>query len=272
MLRVLHIGGYFLFVGLWFIAMALSVFAFVPSILLVFIAGFLSNARRWPEMKRWAIWEIIRNYVFKFKPENEPSFLSCNDDKKKEEVVIYAVYPHGHFSMSHLFYFALNPKFEHARPAVHSFIFWTPFFATLAHWIDAIPVTREAMLKTLVEEKRSIIMCPAGIRDMISTGNTIPKDHKGFARIAQEAGNVKIIPVWCAEERNYYRHFYLPFGLPFPLPIFIWGRWWCPVLPRTSDIPVSPIRFGKPVTTAEECWEELERLASIIKTSTTTSQ
>jgi hypothetical protein len=252
--KIFKILIYFLFVGLWFIALFSLAFAIIPTLVLVYFAGFLSNARPWNEMKHWVIWKWIREDFFCFKTHDEPC---CSDHEK----VIYAVYPHGHYSLTHLFYFVLNPRYEALRPAIHSFIFWIPFFATFAYWINAIDVTEESMRKTL-QKNESIVMCPAGIKDMILKGTETVKEHRGFLRIAREA-NAKVIPVWCAQERSYYRH-WLPFGHNVPI-IFIWGRWWCPVIPLgVSD--KSNIYFGKPMDPNDEeaFFEELRRIQTLL--------
>lgn len=256
---VVGVAVYMIWVGLFFIAAFGLAIAMIPTAVLIFVAGFLSNARPWVEMKYWNVWKWIRQDYFAFEAINEEKNVSS-------DTVIYAVFPHGHYSLSHLFYFALNPAYIHVRPAIHSFIFWIPFFATFAKWINAIDVSEKSLLKSL-KQGESVIMCPAGIRDMLHTGTYISDSHKGFLRIAQEA-RVKVIPVWCPEERSYYTH-YLPLGdrltkwlhLPLPFPIIIWGRWWCPLLPKVPE--KSRIVFGKPMdpSDADQFFSELRKLA-----------
>lgn len=252
----LGIFVYFLFVGLWFIVAGLLLFAAIPWMLLVFFAGYMSNARPWPELKHWTLWMWVRKYYFRFKP--------CgNASAHTNTHVLYAVFPHGHYSMTHLFYFTLNPKFADLRPAIHGFLFYVPFFATLARWVSAVSVERGELLEAL--QQGPIIMCPAGIRDMTNEGTQTDRRHQGFLSVAAEA-NVKVVPVWCPQERSYYTH-YLPFGrvlerfFYLPFPVIILGRWWCPIIPR-APLADSEVRFGAPMdpNNQEEFWAALEGL------------
>lgn len=265
MSRIIGLGLFFLHVGLFHIAAAALAFAVIPWMVLVYLAGFLSNARPWPEMKSWTVWKWLRKHYFRFEVDADEG----EEKATSSQPVIYAIYPHGHYALTHLFYFALNPRYAHARPAIHSFIFYLPFFATLARWIDAIGVTRKEMMHTLTQEKRSILMCAAGARDIVNTGTYVSSEHQGFLRVARDAG-VKVVPVWCAEERNYYTH-WLPLGDRlkrffggFPLPIFIWGKWWCPLLPRVSSERRGIIRIGKPMDPNEPdaFFEKLNQLVN----------
>ena len=51
MSRLIGLGLFFVHVGLFHIAAAALAFAVIPWMVLVYVAGFLSNARPWPEMK-----------------------------------------------------------------------------------------------------------------------------------------------------------------------------------------------------------------------------
>jgi 1-acyl-sn-glycerol-3-phosphate acyltransferase len=239
---------FLLFLGLGWSAI-LFVCAFIwiiPWMGLVYIAGWLSHARPWPELKNYKIWEWLRNHYFKFKVIGE---------LPEEGPVIYAIYPHGHFSISAVFYFALNPKFANSRAAVHSLLFWIPIFGSFVRWINAIPVVEDEMVKTLLGGS-SIYMCPGGIADILNTGTNITK-RSGFLRVARKA-KVDVIPIWCPMERHYYSH-WAPFnGL---IPIIIWGLWWFPFLPRSVSN-YSPILIGKRInpTNEDDFWSEMDKL------------
>lgn len=252
--RGVGIALFFLGIGLWIIALLGFIIWALPWLLLAFIAGYLSRGGEWPAMKHWHVWFWLRRDYFNFVVERNTLNV--------QQPVIYAIYPHGHFSLTALFYFALNPQFEHCTAAVHSIIFYTPVFGSLARWLGAIGVTEREMLDTL-KAGRSIYMCPGGVADIVNTGTTIKK-RSGFLRIARQAG-VKVVPIWCPDERSYYTH-WTPLGFSlerffhFPIPMLIWGRWWCPVLPHS--VAQSRIRVGNLVdpTNEDAFWYEMKGL------------
>jgi hypothetical protein len=257
------IALFFLGIGLWIIALFGLLLWSLPWIVLAFFAGWLSRGGEWPGMKHWRLWEWLRGpNGFNFKIE----YGHLNHHN--EQPVIYAIYPHGHFSLTALFYFALNPHFSgNCVAAVHSIIFYTPLFGSLARWLNAIGVTEKEMLATL-KAGRSIFMCPGGVADIVNTGNDM-KRRSGFLRVARLAG-VKVVPIWCPDERSYYTH-WLPLGwsleriLHFPIPIIIWGRWWCPILPNIPSI-CSRIRVGGCAldpSNEDVFWREMDNLTKL---------
>lgn len=256
---------YFLGLGLWFILLSVLLFWAIPWIVLAFLAGWLTHSREWPELKEYTVWKWLRNYYFKFE------VIGKLPDTPDQGRVIYAIYPHGHFSVTATFYWALNPTFSNARAAVHSAIFYIPIFGSFVRWIGAIGVTEKEMKKALKAD-HPIYMCPGGVAEIDKTGTDIVR-RSGFIRVAHETGAV-LYPIWCPEERSYYSH-WMPLGrtlqslFGFPIPLFIWGKWWCPVLPR--NLPGqqrSRIFVGGPVTTEgkalrdveEEFWRVMQEL------------
>ena len=253
MRKVIGIGLYFIGIGLWVILLFWGVVLAVPLTVLAFCAGYLTHARPWPEMREWRVWAYVRDKFFKFKIYGEIP----------EEKVIYAIYPHGHFSLSAVFVWALNPQFADATAVIHSALFYMPIVGTFARWIGAVGATESEMKRAL--EKGSIYMCPGGVADICNEGTDLKK-RRGFLRIAREVG-VRVVPVWCPEERSYYSHC-LPLGhtltwlLGFPVPMIIWGKWWCPLLPNTVES--SPIVLGDPMEPDDELfWEEMEKLQNL---------
>jgi hypothetical protein len=254
LLRAVGLGLFFICSGLWVLLLLGAAVWVIPWALLTFVMGFMSNARPWPELKHWLVWKWLRQDYFRFQQVGNV-FVN--------ERCIYAVYPHGHYALTHVFYFALNPVFASVRPAIHSWVFYIPLFGTLARWIDAIEVTEDAMLSTL--HHQSIIMCPGGIADTFHEGTRTATKHSGFLRVARKAG-VKVVPVWCPAERGFFTH-YLPIGrwtecwFRLPLPFITLGRWFVPFLPA---IPGSgcPVRIGAALDPADEdgFWKALEEL------------
>lgn len=255
---------FFIGIGFGTILMVGALLWLIPWTLLVYAAGWLSHVRPWPSLKHYAAWKWIREEYFHFRVQCEDGALPM-PTAPSSGAVIYAIYPHGHYSMTAIFYWALNPQFERARPAVHSFLFWIPIFSSFVRWIDAIPVDEDTMVATL-RSGQSIYMCPGGIADIPNTGNQI-KEREGFLRVARRSG-ARVVPIWCPAERSYYSQWIAWKNLPllaFPL-MLVWGKWWCPILPHGAAD--SPILVGKTINAGDgnanwAFWDEMRRLQVI---------
>lgn len=252
--KAIGYGLYFLGLGLWFILLSVFFFWAIPWIGLAFLAGYLTNAREWPDLKRYALWHWLRDHYFQFKVIGE---LPERPDQGR---IIYAIYPHGHFSMTATFFWALNPTFSNARAAVHSLIFYLPAFGSFVRWIGSIGVTRAEMINTL-NANQPIYMCPGGVAEIDKTGTDIIK-RSGFIKVACET-DATLYPIWCPEERSYFSHYTpcgnaLKFLFGFPIPMFIWGKWWCPLLPGYLGRP-SRIYIGQPITTKNCTLQDVEQ-------------
>jgi len=264
MRKILGMALYFVGLGIWVMLFMVLAFWAVPTIALVFIAGWLTKTHEWPELKYWKRWNWVRDSYFGFKVVHGELSPDVNN-------AIYAIYPHGHFSMTAAFYFSLNPVFAKAKGAIHSAIFYIPIFGSLARWLGCIAVTEQDMKNTL-KAHHSIFMCPGGVQEIDKTGLDIVK-RTGFIRIAHATESV-IIPVWCPDERSYYSQ-YLPLGRTlssyffFPIPMILWGAWWCPLLPKSREM--SRILVGKTISTKDktlkgvetEFWEEMVTLQAM---------
>lgn len=262
--KIIGIALYFLGIGIWVILLCLAVVWAIPWLMFAYLAGFLSRTGPWPEIRDFRIWKWIRDSYFSFKVQGDALTLNSNAGK------LYAIYPHGHFSMTALFFFALNPTFAHARGAIHSMIFYLPLFGSFARWVDAIGVTQNEM-SSVLNNGGTVFMCPGGVNEIAKTGHDITR-RSGFLRIACET-NSELIPVWCPQERSYFSH-YLPLGRTFeqffyfPVPMFIWGIWWMPLLPRRPLNGISTILIGKCIktqnrdfsTVESEFWSEMDHL------------
>lgn len=252
--KAIGVALFFVGLGLWAIVYV-TVFCWaVPVIVLAYIAGYLSHAREWPELKHFALWQWLRQRYFCFRVVGELPHPN-------EGPFLYAIYPHGHFAITPLVYFALNPRFGDAKAAVHSALFWIPVFGTLVRWIGAIGVSREAMLREL-SCGRSIYMTPGGLADIARTGLDV-RERSGFLEVAR-AARARVVPIWCPQERSYYDQ-WLPLGRAleglfyFPVPLLLWGAWWFPFLPKGAAD--SPIIVGTALDPQrEDFWEEFRRL------------
>lgn len=252
--KIIGICLYFLGIGLWVILLCTALFWAIPWLVLAYVAGLLSRTGPWPEIRNFALWKWIREEHFRFKVQGNA--LPSSDCGK-----VYAIYPHGHYSMTALFFFALNPDFAHARGAIHSAIFYLPVFGSFARWVNAIGVTEDEM-RAVLERGESLFMCPGGVNEIARTGHDLTR-RPGFIRVAHETGS-ELIPVWCPQERSYYSH-YLPLGklfepfFYFPVPMFIWGQWWMPLLPRKPASGESPVLIGKCIATKDRDLQAVER-------------
>ncbi len=234
----------------------------IPLVVTAYIAGYLSHVREWPQLKEYQVWRWLRQNYFKFRATGEVL------PTPPQEPVIYAIYPHGQYSLTLLLYFALNPKFKAAKAAVHSALFYLPLFSTVLGWIGATSVAEED-LKRHLRQGTSIYMIPGGLADIANTGLDVKK-RSGFLRVARETG-AKVVPLWCPMDRYYYRQ-YLPFGRVFerfsyfPIPLLLWGVWWCPLLPRSPPVD-SPIHVGRLIDpNRDDFWQEFEQLQQVKKT------
>lgn len=262
--KMVGISIFFLGVVFWGIIVVALLIGGLPLVAIAFCVGWLTHTRPWPRLKEYAVWGWVRKHVFNFRvfgEENVPD---------KRERLIWAIYPHGHFALAGIFYWALNPEFSKARAAVHSVLFYIPIMSSFVNWIGAIGVTEAEMTDELLTNDGEIFMYPGGVADMSYEGNDY-KRRRGFLRVARETHST-IMPVWCPDERSYYTQ-WLPFGrhlewaLGFPVPMFIFGRWWCPLLPKS--VPDSRILIGKPIawdslTQEQDFEDEIKRLQSLI--------
>jgi len=279
--KILGISLYFVGVGFWVIVLlwvsVWGLLVLLPALVLAFAAGYMTNffarAHEWPSFKHFWLWESARTQYF--------NFTLCGDDDGvalmqramsdeglgSDERVLWAIYPHGHYSLTAMFWWAVNPRFKRCLGAIHSAIFYVPLFGAIAGWVGAISVNETCMKNTLTRGD-SVFMCPGGVSDIVNVGTDIKK-RRGFIRVAKETGAI-LVPIWCADERSYYTH-WLPLGfslerfLFFPVPIFIWGRWWCPLAPNRPS--QSRIYVGRPIRFPVDSkdvdglfWAEMERL------------
>lgn len=281
---MLGISLFFAGISLW-IAVAVYVsgvllLALVPVLPVVFLAGLCTNAfqrtRPWPAFRAFWAWSWARRELFRFKVSGHPKAVELyekertKDGASERKRIIWAIYPHGHFSLTAAFLWGTDPKLSHTVGAVHSVLFWLPFVGSLVGWLGCTTVSETDMKRVLTTGTGRLFMCPGGVADASNTGSTVKK-RRGFLRVARETGAV-VVPVWAPQERSYYRQ-WLPLGrtlekwLFFPVPMFIWGRWWCPLLPR--HVEASPVLLGEPIDweggrTLEEgerlYWERLSKL------------
>lgn len=216
----------------------------IPWLVTLLLLGYVSNvlrlSREWPGFRNWRLFEYLRECVFRFKPHfhsDAQRRLLFEDDKKgRKQGVMWALYPHGTISYTAIFFWSLNPKTAHVRPAVHSGGFFAPFFALFTAWLHCIHVTWEQMSSTL-QEGGQLFLSPGGLSESWYDGDNYIK-RKGFISIAMETRSI-LVPVWFPEERSYFTRIMWSWShwstqwFGFPIPVFFWGRTRLPFLPRT---------------------------------------
>lgn len=204
---------------------------------IIYVSNWFRLIRPWPAFREFSLWKSLRNDYFKFKlyfASNEEKELYFNDGIENKNGVIWGFYPHGTLSFTAMFNFVLNPVTSHIRACVHSGGFITPFFGLFLAWLNCIHVTRPAMCAAL-ENKEQIFLSPGGLVESAYQGDRYNK-REGFLKIAIEK-RATVIPCWFPEERGYFK-VWLPLGewtqpvLHFPFPMFVWGKWWNPLLPK----------------------------------------
>ena len=222
---------------------------------IVYISNWFRLIRPWPAFRRFAFWEYLRNDYFKFRPyfnseEEKALYLNTHprSSSSSGQGVMWAFYPHGILSFTAMFNFVLNPVTEHIRACVHSGGFISPFFGLFLAWLNCIHVSRKSMMANL-EAGNHIFLSPGGLVEAAYEGNHYKK-RDGFLKIALETKSA-VVPCWFPDERSYYK-VWLPLGertqpvLHYPFPMFVWGKWWLPILPRVPE-KESRVLIGKKI-------------------------
>jgi len=255
---------------IWFIHRGLA--SILPSPVLWILLGYVIRAHiktdPWPELRSWSLWEWARgknwfNFVLHGDIEGRKLMeREMGDDDSVKESIIWAIYPHGHYSVTIVLWWLLNPAFKRARGAAHSTVSMLPVFRLFMQWLECITVSESDMKRALTQGGGGgqIFMNPGGIVDAGNAGDIITM-RKGFLRVAKETG-ATVVPVWCPDERHYYRE-WQPLGrslvpwLRFPFPTIMHGRIlsWIPIflpyIPETG----SRIYVGRPMR-----WDKGETL------------
>ena len=152
--------------------------------------------REWNSFKKLKLWKKVKEYFdFKIEYEDRESIL-------KDTAYIYAIFPHGVLSLSHVLGFAIHggisahPHGE-VRPLAHKLLFAVPLVRDFILWAGAVDTTKENY-KRFLTQRQSISVVPGGVRELLLTRREsidIYKGHKGFITMAFE-NNDDIIPVF----------------------------------------------------------------------------
>lgn len=189
------------------------------------------------------------------------------------EQCIYAIHPHGVFSVSTIIYFALNKNMVHVKPVGSSVLFLFGLIKEFCGLAGTIRANRKDIIAAL-QCGDSVAMCPGGLRELpgldpqrVKEGGGVVQ-REGFVKIAK-GQNVPVVPVWCSTEEAQYKVWLwspriqrLLLGW-FYYPGFVvsWGLWWMPFWPKTNRV---VLHFGKPIKaedlTREVFYKELETL------------
>ena len=142
---------------------------------------------------------------------------------------MWAVYPHGVFPWTPIFYWGLNPAFNSLLPCIHSGVFMIPLLRDLAGWMGCISANKRDIINAL-ENGNSVLITPGGLQDIQYKYNKIKK-RRGFLKIAKET-KTSVVPVWIDGERQHYSY-------------FIWGNSYLPFLPKKIQ---TRIIIGEPIS------------------------
>jgi 1-acyl-sn-glycerol-3-phosphate acyltransferase len=265
------------FVALWFFpermvgVVALSVYLFVwlphswglpfmwhVPLLAVYMINPLPEI---PEFRTWAGWDTVRRYLYPVEHAgNRP-------DLPKGTVAIYAIAPHGVYAENIHMGMVLNRDFADVVPVGASIMSWIPLAKDFCNIAGVIQATKQDMMQTLVERKRSILLVPEGIRGILYEKEPylVPK-RSGFVECAVEVG-ATIVPVymhnvWSLYKKwpvmssiemrngemarlfNWLQHWMLSSCLKYPF-LLCWGQFGG-FFPLFSDVPIV-VTYGTPI-------------------------
>ena len=176
--------------------------------------------RESPRFRSLGLWKYLFNVEFR--------------GKHPAETCIYAIHPHGVFSVSTITGFALNKDLLHVKPVGSSVLFTLPILKDFCGLAGTIPANRESIIAALMCGD-SVAMCPGGLRELPQLhperleGGVVQRD--GFIKIAK-AMNVRVVPVWCEGEEDLYdvwlwspriQRLFLSWFY-YPGFVFSWGR------------------------------------------------
>ncbi len=213
----------------------------VTAALMLYLAWVPRESKMFRSLALWRRWLHEGYFRFKTVPATHPP----DGDTPR---VIYAVYPHGVYSIGTIVYFALSAAHLHVKCAATSVLFVVPFIKELAGLAGALPANAGDITRTL-RGGHSIAMCPGGIRELpgldparvAEGGGVVRRD--GFIRIALAEG-VSIVPVWSQGENDLYS-VWIPMPalqrallrwIYYPWPVVSWGHAWFPFWPRSRPV------------------------------------
>lgn len=228
--------------------------------------------KEWPAFRKLRIWSVLHWYFsheIRFVDEFETRYgiekstekyvLSKFEDLRKEGLpCMFAVHPHGLFTMSGPVGFGLHGGRTDGMPklyiGVSSMVFFFPILRELFLWMGAVDVGRKTV-EIMLDRGNFVGLAPGGVREMILSkpgSLDLFLGHEGFLKIAYEK-KVPIAPVFARGENDVFFTFTTPvlsklrsacvsiFG--YPLPSFFIG-------PRRTRLttfcgePMYPLRYN----------------------------
>ena len=169
----------------------------------------------------------------------------------KKHKYIFAIHPHGLFSISHSLYFAYNPNMLDVVPVAHTVMFWIPILGHMLSLCGAIQATKKEITRVLKEGK-SISISSGGLREMKGlTNHNIIAPRIGLINIAKKT-KTDITPVWVDGEDKLYDIYIWSQPIQqkllsmfyYPGIVIAIGRPWLPFFPKKQKLTV---KFGEPI-------------------------
>lgn len=181
--------------------------------------------RNWPTFRRHRYWDIVKQYF-------GGVLMHYTDGKPPDnQPVLYCVHPHGLMALTTIFAFGVHGSNRDGKTAIAGtrILLWMPIIRDLFLWLGGIDCSREHIEHALLDQKRSVVLLPGGVREMVGTDAVYDK-HEGFLRLAIKhdiplipiyaRGEAAAVKTWCPLPR--LREWCLD-NVGYPFPTIFWG-------------------------------------------------
>lgn len=242
-----------------------NLLSFIPNAIIfgLYMSFVTLSESKW--LRSLYLWDLKRKYYFNV--EVQPH-VSIKEERLAKKQVVYAVFPHGVFGASVIFYFVLNKMYLNCVAVGSSLLFYIPIVREFATLAGARPANSGDIIDIL-DSGKSIVMMPGGLRELLhihegpqgtidvyrgktKEGN---KPRKGFIRYTLDSNRIQeisIVPVYIEGGDKLYSVWH-PFPTfqnkllkrwYYPWPVFAFGFKYLPFWPKPNPFTV---KFGKPI-------------------------
>lgn len=159
----------------------------------------------WPWFAELSVWKKIAKYF--------PVSLHFEEEISPDKQYLFAVHPHGPFSINHALIFLTNSAgfhkyspLEKRRDLGASVIFHIPLVREFCLWLGCVDASRSVATKVL-GSKRSLLILVGGEQEQLlgkpGDHTVFIKGRKGFVRLAVQH-NIPIVPVYVFGENELF--------------------------------------------------------------------